>query len=171
MEIALTRPATRRELHHACRAVPLAANADRTRLMTVRQAKSPGRALRSLRHDLDRLLPIDVLTTHYPDASSQVLLNVALTRDTRSVIRRAATAHGQKPAEFVARTVVAAVERDKQVRARQLAVQLRRILVHHAPEDVLICTARILLDRRHPAPPTPRDADSSLPSSGSHPPR
>ncbi|MET7686097.1 hypothetical protein [Streptomyces sp. NPDC005423] len=168
MEIVLTRSATRRELHHACRAVPLAANADRTRLMTVRPAKSPGRALRSLRHELDRLLPIDVLTTHYPDASGKVLINLVLTRATCSVIKRAAAVHGQKPAEFVAQTVSAAIERDKRDRAQQLAVQLRRLLVHHAPEDVLTCAARILLDRQHFASPTQCDADGSRPSSSSH---
>lgn len=168
MEIVLTRSATRRELHRACRAVPLVANADRTRLMTVRPAKSPGRALRSLRHELDRLLPIDVLTTHYPDASGKVLINLVLTRATRSVIRQAAAVHGQKPAEFVARIVGAAVERDKQDRAQQLAVQLRGLLVHYAPEDVLTCTARILLDRQHFASPTQCDADGSRPSSSSH---
>ena len=97
VEIILIRPATRGELHRACQVVPLAANADRTRLMTVRGAKSSGRALWSLRNELDRLLPIDVLTTHYPDASGRVLLNLALTRAMRSVINQAAAARGRNP--------------------------------------------------------------------------
>lgn len=59
VEIILTRPVTRAELQRACQRVPLATNAARTRLMAVRTAKSPGRALRSLRCELDRLLPID----------------------------------------------------------------------------------------------------------------
>jgi hypothetical protein len=66
VEIILTRQVTRAELHRAHRTVQLAANADRTRLMTVRRTKSPGRALRSLRHELDHPLPINVLTSHYP---------------------------------------------------------------------------------------------------------
>ncbi|MEU0818690.1 hypothetical protein [Streptomyces mirabilis] len=64
IEIALTRPATAAELQRARRTVALAANAERTRLMAVQQARSPGRALHRLRHHLDALLPIDVLTTH-----------------------------------------------------------------------------------------------------------
>jgi hypothetical protein len=153
VEIILTRPATRRELQRACRAVPLAANADCTRLMTVRRAKSSGRALRSLRHELDRLLPIDVLTTHYPDASGQVLLNLALTSAMRSVIARAAAAQGETPGDFLSRTVAAAVVRDARDRTRQLTGQLQGLLAHHAPEELLACAARLLLDRRHPAPP------------------
>jgi len=58
--------------------VPLAANADRTRLMAVHGARSPGGALHALRRQLDALLPVDVLTTHYPNRHGQILLNVAL---------------------------------------------------------------------------------------------
>lgn len=155
VEIILTRPATRSELQRACRAVPLAANADRTRLMTLRRAKTSGRALRSLRRELDPLLPIDVLTTHYADASGQVMLNVDLPRDLHSAISQAAAACGQKPADFLGRTVTAALERDERDRTRQLAGQLRGLLVHHAPEDVLACAGLLLLDRRrHASPPS-----------------
>lgn len=34
--------------------------------MTVHAAKPPSLSLQSLRHSLDHILPIDVLTTHYP---------------------------------------------------------------------------------------------------------
>ena len=120
VEISLTRPVTRGELWRACRAVPRAASADHTRLMTVRHAKSPGQALRSLRRELDRLLPIDVLTTHYPDRCGQVLLNVALPRATCSTVHQAAAARGQKPGVFLGRAVVAALERNERDRTRQL---------------------------------------------------
>jgi hypothetical protein len=150
VEIILTRPATSAELHRACRRVPLATNTDRTRLMTVHGAKSPGRALRSLRHELDRLLPIDVLTTHYPGTAGQVLLNVAFTRAMHSVISQAATARGQEPADFLARAVVEVVQRDEQARTRHLTAQLQDLLVHHTPEAVLVCTARVLLDHQRP---------------------
>ena len=151
VEIILTRPATGRELHRACRAVPLATNADRTRLMTVRQAKSPDRALRSLRHELDRLLPIDVLTTHYANQSGQVVLNVDLPHALCSALRRDAAARGEKPADYLGRAVVEALERDERDRTRQLTAQLEGLLAHHAPENVLACAARILLRSRHPA--------------------
>ncbi|EFL21966.1 hypothetical protein SSOG_01678 [Streptomyces himastatinicus ATCC 53653] len=67
VEIVLTRPATARELHRARCHVTFAANADRTRLMTVQRGKSQGHTLHRLRRRLDTVLPIDVLTTHYPD--------------------------------------------------------------------------------------------------------
>lgn len=151
VEIILKRPATGRELHRACRAVPLATNADRTRLMAVRGAKSPGRALRSLRYELDRLLPIDVLTTHYPNQSGQVLLNIDLPHALCSALRRDAGARGEKLADFLGRAVVVALERNERDRTRQLTVQMEGLLAHHAPEDVLACAARILLRSRHPA--------------------
>jgi hypothetical protein len=150
VEVIVTRSATHRELHRACRVVPLAANADRTRLMTTRRAKSPGQALRSLRRELDRLLPVDVLTTHYSDRSGRVLLNLVLPRATCSVVRRDAAAQGQKPGDFLARAVVAALERDERNRSWQLAAQFESLLVHHAPEDVLTCAARAVPHRRHP---------------------
>lgn len=130
--------------------MPLAANTDRTRLMAVHRPKSPGRALRSLRHELDRLVRIDVLTTHYPDTSGQALLNIAFTRAINSLISQAATARRQKPADFVARTVVEAVERDELTRTRLLTAQLQELLVHHTPEAVLVCAARVLLDHQRP---------------------
>lgn len=161
VEIMLTRPVTRGELERACRAVPLAANADRTRLMTARRAKPPGQALRSLRRKLDRLLPIDVLTTHYPDRSGQVLLNVVLPGATRSSVLQAAAAQKQKPGVFLGRAVVAALERNERDRTRRLTAQLQSLLVYHTPEDVLNCAAHVLLCSRHPASPHAYDADSS----------
>lgn len=82
----------------------------------------------------------------------------------RSVIKQAAAAQGQKPGDFIGRTVVAAMERDEWGRTRQLTAQLQGLIVHHAPEDVLACAARILLDRRHPTSPLSRDADGCRPN-------
>ncbi|MEV2193998.1 hypothetical protein AB0I02_23880 [Streptomyces phaeochromogenes] len=106
-----------------------------------------------------RLLPIDVLTTHYPDASGQVLLNVAFTRAMHSTICQAATARGQKPADFLPRTVVGAVGRAERARTRRLTGQLQDLLVHHTPEALLACAARGLLDRQRQPSGSPRDAD------------
>ncbi|MGB8938880.1 MAG: hypothetical protein WCD21_01355, partial [Streptomyces sp.] len=78
VEISLTRPASAGELHRARYRVTFAANADHTRLMTVQSGNSPGRALHRLRRRLGTVLPIDVLTTHYPDRRGRVLLNVVL---------------------------------------------------------------------------------------------
>ncbi|MCX5059655.1 hypothetical protein OOK12_21985 [Streptomyces sp. NBC_00452] len=148
IEILLTRPATNGELHRARRSVPLAVTADRTRLMVVHPAKTPGRALRSLRRRLHHLLPVDALTTHYPDQHGQVLLNLEFSRTARAAIRQAATARGQRPGDFVARSMTAALERNERERSRQLTAQLEVLLALHSSEDVLACTAHILLRRQ-----------------------
>ncbi|WP_234328366.1 MULTISPECIES: DUF6083 domain-containing protein [unclassified Streptomyces] len=67
VEILLLRLATHDELRRACRTLPVGANHDGTRLMAVHPARTPGRALRSVRRRLRHILPIDVLTTHYAD--------------------------------------------------------------------------------------------------------
>lgn len=148
IEILLTRPATNSELHRARRTVPLAANTDRTRLLAVHPAKTPGRALQSVRRRLHHLLPIDVLTTHYADQLGQVLLNLELSRTARAAIHRAATAGGQRPGDFVGRSVTAALDRNERERSQQLTAQLEGLLARHSSEDLLACTARILLRRR-----------------------
>ncbi|KAA0940651.1 hypothetical protein FGF04_08760 [Streptomyces apricus] len=129
--------------------------------MAVRRAKSPGSALRSLRRDLDRLLPIDVLTSHYPDHSGKVLLNLVLPRTTCAAVREAAATRRQTPADFLGRTVVAALARRERDRNQQLIGQLESLLVHHAPEEVLACAAGVLLHSRRQVSLHLYDADSS----------
>lgn len=119
--------------------------------MAVQPARTPGRALRSLRRRLHHLLPIDALTTPYPDQHGQVLLNLEFSRTARAAIRQAATARGQRPGDFVARSVTAALDRNERERSLQLTAQLEGLLALHSSEDVLACTADILLRRRDPA--------------------
>ncbi|MGW1950994.1 hypothetical protein ACWCRC_42965, partial [Streptomyces sp. NPDC001940] len=101
VEITLTRPATHAELAHAARTLPLAANHNATRLMTVVHAKTPGRALHRVRRRLDETLPVDAITTHYPDSSGHVLLNITLSPAADAAIRRAAAGAGLKPRTFL----------------------------------------------------------------------
>lgn len=101
LDITLTRPLTPAELDQAARTMPLAANHDATHLMTVVPAKTPGKALNRLRHRMGGRLPIDVITTHYPDSSGQILLNVAFPPAVHATIRQAAHETGQSPELFV----------------------------------------------------------------------
>ncbi|MGW0556537.1 hypothetical protein ACWDZ6_20405 [Streptomyces sp. NPDC002926] len=146
IEIILTRPATPCELRRARHAVPLGANTDRTRLLALQRAKTPGRALRVLRHRLDALLPLDVLTTHYPDQKGCVLLNVALSHAARTALRQAAAARGQRSRDFLGQTVTAAVAQHQEERARRLTSQLEGLLAQHSPEELLVCAASTLLE-------------------------
>ena len=148
VEIALTRPATPGELRLAGRGVPLAVNADRTRLMAVQGARSPGGALHGLRRRLDALLPIDVLSTHYPDRHGQILLNVALGHAADRALRRDAAVVGLRPEDLLRRCVTAALTRAEQERARQLEDRLESLLAHHRPAEVLACVAGLLYGRQ-----------------------
>lgn len=55
--------------------------------MTLLNAPTPDRAACRLRHRLADPLPVDVITTHYPDADHKILLNVAFP-PARSTTRR-----------------------------------------------------------------------------------
>ncbi len=157
IEILLTRPITPGELGHLRRGVAVAANADRTRLMTVHAGRSPRRALHTLRRRLGTQLPIDVLTTHYPDKHGQVLLNVALGHRTNQLLRQAAAATGQRPRDVLRERVTEAVARDEQRRAQLLTARLEDLLAQYTPEEVLACAAAGLLHsrQRRRTPPEP----------------
>lgn len=144
VEISLTRPASARELDRARHRVRFAANADRTRLMTVQSGRSPGRALHRLRRRLDTVVPIDVLSTHYPDRRGRVLLNVALDRDTEAAIRREAAASGRRPRNVLGERITTALTREHRERLHHFESQLRGLLTEHTPRDVLACAAALL---------------------------
>ncbi|MEJ8658832.1 hypothetical protein [Streptomyces sp. MS1.AVA.4] len=145
VEISLTRLASAGELHRARHRVMFAANAEGTRLMTVQSGKSLGRALRRLRRRLGSVLPIDVLSTHYPDRHGHVLLNVVLSRRADAQIRREAAASGSRPGEVLRERITASLAREQRERHHRLESQLRRLLTHHTPEEVLACAAGRLL--------------------------
>jgi hypothetical protein len=152
IEITLTRPASDCELRRARRLVALASNNDRTRLLTLQRAKTSGRALRTLRCRLDAVLPIDVLTTHYPDRQGCVLLNFALSHHARTTIGLAADVCGQRPRDFLRQIVIDAVAQYKEDRVRRLMTRFEGLLVQHSPEELLACAASTLLSRDNRLP-------------------
>ncbi|MEV6380684.1 hypothetical protein AB0M31_14825 [Streptomyces sp. NPDC051773] len=163
IEITLTRPATDCELRRARRVVALAGNNDSTRLLTLQRAKTPGRALRTLRRQLDAVLPIDVLTTHYPDREGCVLLNFALSHHARATIGRAAEACGQRPRDFLRQTVTDAVAQHKEDRVRRLMTRFEGMLALHSPEELLACAASTFLSHDNRLP-SGRSQSCSTPS-------
>jgi hypothetical protein len=134
VEITLTRPATYAELAHAARTLPLAANHDATRLMAVIHAKSPGRALRRVHRRLREALPVDAITTHYPDSSSHVLLNIALSPAADAALRRAAACTGQKPRLFVQLALHQALTQHIEEEAALLDGAVQRLLATTASQ-------------------------------------
>jgi hypothetical protein len=152
LEIALTRPLTTDELHHAARTWPLAANRDATRLMALMNAKTPDRAAHRLRRRLSTQLPIDVITTHYPDASGQILLNVAFPPATRTVLKAAARSTGQTPERFVELALRRALAAQADQEAERFDRELRRLLAHTTPAHLLSAVGHVLT--RLPERPT-----------------
>nr|WP_234383303.1 hypothetical protein [Streptomyces dysideae] len=130
LDITLTRPLTLAELQQAARTMPLAANHDATHLMTVVPAKTPGKALNRLRHRMGGRLPIDVITTHYPDSSGQILLNVAFPPVTQTVLRAAADRAGQPPRRFVQLALHRALARHASDEANRLDQEVQHLLAH-----------------------------------------
>ncbi|MFD3840258.1 hypothetical protein ACFWWC_28995 [Streptomyces sp. NPDC058642] len=149
VEILLTRPATHRELQRAREHVRLAANADRARLMAIQSALSPGHAMHVLRRRLGTRMPIDILTTHYPDGQGKVQLNIALTHSADTALRRTAAARRQVSAGCLGRCVAARLVRHEEERARHLEGLLANLLARHTLKVVLLCAARARPRWRH----------------------
>ncbi|MGW0826059.1 hypothetical protein [Streptomyces sp. NPDC002845] len=144
LEITLTRPLAPAELHQATRSMPLAANHDATRLLAVTRAKSPVKAVKRLRHQLGGRLPIDVITTHYPDAGGQLLLNVAFPSATYTSIRHAADHAGKSPELFVRQTIHRALAQYASDEADRLDQAVQQLLAHTTAAPLLAAVGRAL---------------------------
>jgi hypothetical protein len=153
LEILLTRPLGPAELRDAARVLPLAANHDTTRLMTLVRAKTPHQAARRLRHELGARLPIDVITTHYPDGDHKVLLNVALPAVAHAVLKAAARRAHQSPERFVELALHRALAQHADQETDRLDRAVGELLVHTTPAHLLSAVGHALT--RLPERPTP----------------
>ncbi|MGY3206296.1 hypothetical protein [Streptomyces sp. TE5632] len=152
LEITLTRPLSPAELDAACRRTPLAANYDTTRLMALVPAKTPDRAAHRLRRRLENRLPIDVITTHYPDANGKILLNLALPPAAHAALTAAARCAGQSRERFVELAVHRALAEHADQEAGHLDRAVRRLLAHTTPAHLLSAVGHALT--RLPEEPT-----------------
>ncbi|MEU6807725.1 hypothetical protein ABZ920_01605 [Streptomyces sp. NPDC046831] len=144
LEIALTRPLDPTEFDAACGSTQLAANHGITRLMALVHAKTPDRAAHRLRQRLEDRLPIDVITTHYPDANGQVLLNVALPPAAHAALTAAARRAGQSRERFVELAVHRALATHAEQEADRLNHAVRRLLAHTTPAHLLSAVGHAL---------------------------
>jgi hypothetical protein len=152
LEITLTRPLTAAELHHAARTMPLAANCDATRLMTVLRAKTPGKALTRLRRQIGTRLPIDVITTHYPDRSGKILLNVAFPPAAHTALAAAADRAAQTPQRFVELALHRALAQHASDEADRLDRALQQLLAHTTPAHLIAAVGHALTRTSGAAP-------------------
>ncbi|MGW1916915.1 hypothetical protein ACWCQS_41090 [Streptomyces sp. NPDC002076] len=144
LEVTLTRPLTPAELHHAAQVLPLAANHDATRLMTLVRAKSPGRAAHRLRHHAGPRLPVDVITTHYPDTDRQILLNIAFPPAVHAAISDTACRAGRLPEPFIRHAIHRALERHADDEAARLDQAIHGLLAGATPAHLLSAVGRAL---------------------------
>lgn len=144
LDVTLTRPLTPAELHQAARTMPLAANHAATRLLAVVRAKTPDKAFNRLRHQMGGRLPIDVITTHYPDPRGQILLNVAFPPTAHADLE-AATEHTGKPLHlFVQGAVHRALAQHADEEADRLDRALQHLLTGTTPPHLLAALGRTL---------------------------
>ncbi|MFJ4910072.1 hypothetical protein ACIQCR_32480 [Streptomyces sp. NPDC093249] len=152
LEITLTRSLTAAELHHAARTMPLAANHDATRLMTVVRAKTPGKALTRLRRRIGTRLPIDVITTHYLDRSGKILLNVAFPRAAHTALAAAADRAAQTPQRFLELALHRALAQHASDEANRLDRALQQLLAHTTPAHLVAAVGHALTRTSGAAP-------------------
>ncbi|MEU2389038.1 hypothetical protein ABZ606_31010 [Streptomyces sp. NPDC012461] len=144
LEITLTRPVSPEELDAACRTMPLAANHSSTRLIALVPAKTPARAAHKLRRRLKGQLPIDVITTHYPDTNGHVLLNVALPPAAHASLHTAALRTGDKPERLLDKAIHRALAEHTDQEVQRLEREVRQLLAHTLPAHLLTAMGRAL---------------------------
>ncbi|KAB1987456.1 hypothetical protein [Streptomyces triticiradicis] len=141
LDITLTRALTPAEFHRAARTMPLAANHDTTRLLALVHAKTPNKALNRLRRQMGGRLPIDVITTHYPDPYGQILLNVTFSP---AALEAAAEQARRPPHLFVQEAVHQALTRHAVEEADRLDRALQHLLAGTTPSQLLAALGRAL---------------------------
>ncbi|ANP52016.1 hypothetical protein J2Z21_008884 [Streptomyces griseochromogenes] len=154
LEITLTQALDLLELDTARHRMPLAANHDTTRLIALIDAKTPHRAARRLRHQLGGLLPIDVITTHYPDAEHKALLNVAFPPHAHAAMKAEARRTGLPPERFVELAVHRALTSHAEQEIDRLSQDVHRILARTTPAHLLAAVGHALtrLPKDDPTP-------------------
>ncbi|MFJ1673304.1 hypothetical protein ACIOK4_44630 [Streptomyces bottropensis] len=144
LDIILTRPLTPAELRQAARTMSLAANHDATHLLAVVPAKTPGKALNRLRRQTGGLLPIDVITTHYPDADGKILLNVDFPPAIHAVLQAAADSAGQPSRLFLELALQRALARHAGEEVERLDRAVQNLLAHTTAPHLLAAVGRAL---------------------------
>ncbi|MFI5799745.1 hypothetical protein [Streptomyces sp. NPDC051677] len=153
LEITLTRPLSTRALRRAARELPLAANHDATRLMTLVPAETPHQAARRLRHRFGARLPIDVITAHYPDADHTVLLNIAFPPAAHAALTAEAHRVNQSLQRYVEGALHRALAEYADRETDRLDRAVRELLAHTTPAYLLSAVGQVLT--RLPERPTP----------------
>ncbi len=144
LEVVLTRPVRPAELRAAAPSIPLAVNCEATRLMALCSGKTPQRAAHRLRGRLGTRLPIDVITSHYPDRSGQVLLNVVLPRGTQAILRQSAKQAGRTPGQMMEQALNRTLTQHEIEEVDRLSSAVKRLLSGASPAHLLAAVGHVL---------------------------
>jgi hypothetical protein len=112
--------------------------------MAIVRAKQPGRALQRLRRRLDETLPVDVITTHYPDAHGQVLLNIDFPPAAYARLRAAADREGQPIGIFVQLAIHRALAQHASDETDRLDQAVQHLLASTSASHLLAAVGRAL---------------------------
>jgi hypothetical protein len=110
--------------------------------MTLSSAKTPHKALQRTRERLQDLLPLDILTTHYPDLTGGIILNIALPAESHARLEEAAHRAGQNLETRLAQAVLHSLARAEHDQARRLDAALEQLLTWSTPHQLLTAAAR-----------------------------
>ncbi|MFI5966399.1 hypothetical protein ACIA8J_30105 [Streptomyces asoensis] len=101
---------------------------------------------------MPRRLPVDVITTHYPDANRQVLLNLAFPPAVHATIRRAAHETLQSPERFVKLALQHAMDQHASDGADRLDRAVQQLLTGTAVAHLLAAVGHALTHTPGAAP-------------------
>ncbi|MEV6197543.1 hypothetical protein AB0M19_34710 [Streptomyces sp. NPDC051920] len=152
LDVTLTRALTPAELQRAARTMPIATNHDTTRLLALVRARNPDKALNRLRHQMGGQLPIDVITTHYPDPHGQILLNVTFSPAAYAALEAAAERTRRPPHLFVQEAIHRALAQHAAEEAECLDRALQHLLTGTTPPQLLAALGRVLTHPTGAAP-------------------
>ncbi|MFD9196441.1 hypothetical protein ACFWCA_50685 [Streptomyces phaeochromogenes] len=97
-------------------------------------------------------LPVDVITTHYPDSGGQLLLNVAFPPATHTALKAVADEAGQPLPVFLQLAVHRALVRHGSEEANRLDQEVQRLLAHTTASHLLAAVGRALTHALGAAP-------------------
>lgn len=119
--------------------------------MAVCRAHDPGRAARRLRRRLDAHLPIDVITTHYPDTHGRLLLDVRLPPAAHATLGAAARRAGHPPGHHLELALHRALAAHARREDHRVEAAVRHLLDGTTPARLLAAVAHALTPPQGPA--------------------
>ncbi|MFF8476031.1 hypothetical protein [Streptomyces sp. NPDC015414] len=113
--------------------------------MALSGGKNPKRAAHRLRRRLTTRLPIDVITTHYPDAHGNVLLNIAFPPATHTALKRDARHAGRTPERLLREALQRALAEHADREAAHLERAVRQLLTNTTSAHLLSAVGHALI--------------------------